>query len=581
MYKISLIGFEICTLHNIQLIQIAVVLTLAFGFTSVSCYKDEAQTELSTDVKHRGASLPSGGTFIDVTHKAGIKFIHSEYPDEFLAVGAGVVIFDFNGDRLNDIFLPNSDGPNFLYRNNGDSTFIEVAKQSQLDDPLGRGNGGCVADYDNDGDQDMYATNYGSSKLYNNSGDGTFHDVTERAGLLPNREDLRDTGCSWGDYNLDGNIDLVVTRHIPDPDVELLFQRVQVTAVGGVSLFSNLGNGTFIDATPLLGNSITPRTGMYDINRGNVWGAGFQPGWIDLDNDHDPDLYVVNDMGDRVQPNVLWRNDGLGENDIWQFSDISEISGAGTRIDGMALAVGDYNLDGNLDLFMTDIGTNVLLENSGDGLTFTDKTEEAEVGVGSIGIRDRVTWGAMFFDYDNDGLEDLYVVSGHLRIRGFTDNSNYEFEQPNVLLKNTGNSKFKNVSLESGADDAGVGRGGAFFDYNNDGCLDIFVVNYGQQAKLFQNQCIYNNNWIMLHLEGTLSNKNGIGARVEVTTGEVTQIREISGGSSHMGQNMPEAHFGIGNHKIIDSIKVMWPSGHTQLISLSSVNKKILVKEAE
>ena len=568
-------------MYNIKLIPITVALALTLVFTNISCYTDSISSNPSIDVKQRGASLQSGGTFIDVTNKAGIEFIHRDYPDEFLAVGAGVVIFDFNGDDLNDIFLPNSDGPNFLYRNNGDSTFIEVAKQSQLDDPLGRGNGGCAADYDNDGDQDIYATNYGHSKLYNNNGDGTFSNVTERAGLLLNREDLRDTGCSWGDYNLDGNVDLVVTRHIPDPDVELLFQRVQVTAVGGISLFSNLGNGTFIDVTPLLGNTETPRSGMYDVDRGNVWGAGFQPGWIDLDNDHDPDLYVVNDMGDRVQPNVLWQNDGPDKNGIWQFTDISEKSGAGTRIDGMALAVGDYNLDGNLDLFMTDIGTNILLENNGNGLTFTDKTDEAEVGVGSIGIRDRVTWGAMFFDYDNDGLEDLYVVSGHLRIRGFTDNSNYELEQPNVLLKNTGDSKFKNVSLESGADDAGVGRGGAFFDYNSDGCLDIFVVNYGQQAKLFQNQCASSNNWVILRLEGTLSNRNGIGARIEVTTGDVTQIREISGGSGHMGQNMPEAHFGIGNNQTIDSIKIVWPSGNRQLMSLSKVNKKIVVKETE
>ena len=523
----------------------------------------------------------TGGAFADVTAAAGVSFLHHEFTGELLAVGAGAVVFDFDDDGDQDLYVADSEGPSSLFRNDGNGAFTDVAAVAGLDDPHGRGNGGCAADYDNDGDQDLYATNYGSSKLYANDGDGTFSEVTGPAGIDQDDETHRTTGCAWGDYDRDGHLDLVVARHIPEEQLEMLFQRVQVTAVGGVTLFRNRGDGTFEDTTPLLGDTAAPRSGMYDVDRGNVWGAGFQPGWVDFDNDGDPDLYVVNDMGPRIQPNVLWRNEGLADDGFWSFADVSTGSGADQRIDGMALAVGDYDLDGFLDFYMTDIGDNVLLKNNGDGARFTDTTKEAGVGIGMVGVKQRVTWGAMFFDYDNDGLEDLYVVSGHLRVRGFTEDYDYEREQPNVLLRNNGDGTFTNVSRQSGADDPGIGRGGVFLDFDDDGCLDLFVVNYGQRARLFRNECDSGNNWLVFETVGTASNRNGIGARITVESGGRTQIREVSGGSSHMGQNMLGAHFGLGKATVADSVKITWPSGVEQTLTAVAANQRLRVTEPE
>ena len=360
--------------------------------------------------------------------------------------------------------------------------------------------------------------------------------------------------------------------------------RAFESVVGVLVLFHNNGDGTFTKVTELLAGDAASTIGIHGRPLGifrfhppSLWGAGYQPGWVDFDNDGDLDLYVVNDFGREIQPNVMWRNDGASADGTWRFVDVSVDSRSDVDIFGMSLAIGDYDLDGYFDFYMTDIGDNVLLKSNGDGLTFTDATAEADVGAGSIGTKVRVSWGAFFFDYDNDGDEDLYVVSGHLK-GGIAANPD---AQPNVLLNNSGNGTFTDISTMSGADDQGVGRGGAYLDFNNDGCLDIFVVNLGQRAKLFRGNCDSANNWLAIRTVGSKSNRDGIGARVTVVAGNRTQIREISAGGSSVGQNTLVAHLGLGQIARVDSVTIEWPSGKVETLTDVAVNRQLTITEQQ
>ena len=312
-------------------------------------------------------------------------------------------------------------------------------------------------------------------------------------------------------------------------------------------------------------------------------------GWVDFDNDGDLDLYVVNDYGMHVQPNVLWRNDGMGTDvNNWMFTDISKDSGVDAAILGMGLAVGDYDLDGHFDFFITNIGNQMLFRNTGKDMIFEETTLEAGLEMSKLnypgGVMDRVAWATMFFDYDNDGLEDLYIVSGFLNLheteRAFDVPAEMRL-QPNVLMRNKGDLTFEDKSKESGADEDGIGRGGFYMDHNLDGCLDIFITNLDGKAKLFQNTCKNNNNWLVINPVGTISNKDGVGTRIKITSDGKSQIREIAAGSSSMGQNMMEAHFGLGKAKTIDSITLNWPSGIQQTLTDIDVNQTLEIIEKQ
>ena len=537
---------------------------------------------VSTPTTSASATAPlqvRGDFFTDMTRQAGVEFLHNDYESEVFPMGAGVVVFDFDSDGFQDIYVSDSVGPNPLFRNNGDGTFDDVAAAAGVDDPRGRGNGGCAADYDNDGDRDLYVTNFGSSVLFANGGAGAFTDVTAAAGLDDPDSIYRSTGCAWGDYDRDGYVDLIVVRYLYEVDPAVVVRGDFSSFVEVLALSHNNGDGTFTNVTSILGDTTRPTENVYGEPIGNLWGAGFQPGWADLDNDGDADLYVVNDWGPNAQPNVLWRNDGPGPDGAWRFTDISAGSGADAAINGMGLAIGDYDLDGFLDIYVTNIGNNILLRNTGSGLAFVDLAAEAGAGVGGIGDTERVTWGAAFLDYDNDGLEDLYVVSGFLSMPMAPEFDVYQREQPNVLLRNAGNGRFNDVSVISGADDAGAGRGGAYLDYDNDGCLDLFVANLGQRAKLYQNNCLSKHNWLVIETVGTASNRDGIGARITLVAEGTTQIREIAAGGSQMGQNMLEAHFGLGTADVVESITLRWPSGRVQTLTDVAVNQRLTITE--
>ena len=504
-------------------------------------------------------------TFIDATTAAGAAFRHRR-DARAMPLGGGTAVADYDNDGHQDIYVTNSAGPNALYRNNGDGTFSDVATSARVDDPTGVGHGACFADFDNDGDSDLFVANYGSSRLFRNNGNGTFSDFTTVAGVGDPDSTFRSTGCAWGDYDRDGFLDLIVVRHLDESDLAVFRTREFSTAVRPLALYHNNRDGTFTNLAGLLGPAHRYPS--------KVKGAGFQPGFVDYDNDGDADIYVVNDFGGEIYPNVLWRNEGAGPNGTWFFTDVSATSGANVALFGMCQGSGDYDLNGFLDFYMTNIGDNQLLRSNGNG-TFTNATAELGVGIGRVGSQLRVSWGCQFFDYDNDGDEDLYVVSGFLD----SDPSINPVLQPNVLFRNNGDGSFTNVGYRSGADDPGIGRGSAYADFNGDGCLDLYVVNLGQVAKLFQNRCDSRNNWLIIRTVGTVSNRDGIGARVRVVAGGLVQIREVRSGSSHMSGDMLPPHFGLGNATRAELVEIRWPSGQRQMLFNVGVNQTLTVTE--
>ena len=539
--------------------------------------------------------------FEEVSEQTGVEFMHYRDILDIIPLSAGVVVFDYNGDGWQDAYVtatpdiaglaPQDDHQNALFHNNGDGTFTDVAAEAGVTDPDAKGNGGCAADYDNDGDQDLFVASWGASKLFRNQGDGTFTDVAESAGLADPDGTYRSMGCAWGDYDRDGWLDFIVVRHIDESNPDAFTQRIYYLDVRPLALFHNNRDGTFTEVTDLLG--ATPQPEREPGAFGRIWGAGFQPGWLDFDNDGDLDLYVVNDFGEYVHPNVLWRNDGPldgerphpnpppeGEETMeWAFTDISQESDAGTAMFGMGLAVADYNSDGFLDMFVTNIGDNVLLTNDG-GAGFRNDAASLGLAYGEFRRQQRVTWGAVFFDYDNDGYEDLYVASGYLD----TDDINRR-EQPNLLFHNNGEGGFHDVSGVSGAADWGTGRGVAYADFDGDGCLDVFLVNMGRSAargepaRLYRNRCDWGQNWLIVKTVGTTSNHDGIGARVELTADGRTQIREITAGASNSSQNMLPVHFGLGDADKADELIIRWPSGAVQTLKDVAPNQVLTVTE--
>ena len=555
-----------------------------------------------TNPDGESVSLPGALTYVqpvfeEVGEQAGASFTHYRDLLDIIPLSAGVVVFDYNGDGWQDAYVtatpdiaglaPDGDDRNALFHNNGNGTFTNVAAEAGVTDAEAKGNGGCAADYDNDGDQDLFVASWGASRLFRNDGPATgsgwnFTEVAEQAGLADPDGTYRSMGCAWGDYDRDGWLDFIVVRHIDESNPDAFTQRIYYLDVRPLALFHNNRDGTFTEVTHLLGE--TPHPSREAGAFGRVWGAGFQPAWVDLDNDGDLDLYVVNDFGEYVHPNVLWRNDGplsaaAAEGEQWAFADISEDSGAGMAMFGMGLAVSDYNSDGFLDMFVTNIGNNVLLTNDG-GDSFSDEAPELGIAYGEFRRQQRVTWGAVFFDYDNDGYEDLYVASGFLD----TDDINRR-QQPNLLFRNDGEGGFEDVSSFSGAADWGTGRGVAYADFDGDGCLDLFLVNMGRSAaagepaRLYHNRCVWGNNWLTVQTVGTASNRDGIGARLTLTADGRTQIREVAAGASNSSQNMLPVHFGLGRASVVDELTIRWPSGATQTLRDVAPNQALTVTE--
>jgi hypothetical protein len=426
--------------------------------------------------------------------------------------GYGMAWGDYDNDGHLDLYLVNSGSANKLFRNNGNGTFTDVTAA-----PLNSNAGGRSAvwgDYDNDGDLDLYLVNFGSAnKLFRNNGDGTFTDVTTGA--------LADNGngaaAAWADYDNDGYVDLYISKE-NQPN----------------KLLHNNGDGTFTDVTPA-----------------TLADAGQSEGvaWGDYDNDGDLDLYVAN-LG---TANKLFRNDGGGN-----FTDVSASAGVNDAFNGTGVAWGDYDNDGDLDLFLVNAqtGTDKLFRNNGDG-TFTDVSNLLPVDSGN---GRSVAWG----DYDNDGDLDLYITN---------------FGQANKLFRND-NGTFVDATAGTPLGDTGNSRGAAWGDFDGDGDLDLYLVNSGAANKLFRNDQPAGNHWLEVKLVGTISNKSAIGARVTVVAGGVSRMQEVSGGSGFLSQNSLPIEFGLGASNTIDSLIVNWPSGVRQAARpVPAVNAIVTVTE--
>ncbi len=475
-------------------------------------------------------------TFADVAAQVGLVLSHELGSICNPPIGSGSAWADYDNDGDIDLFVTNRGGPNHLYRNDGDTdsdglpNFTDVAVGAGVDDPSGAGHGAVFVDYDNDGDQDLYVTNWGGNTLYQNqlieTNSAVFVDVTAVAGV---GDAGRAITAAWADFDQDGFLDLYIAKHkqcSDDPQSQ-------------DHLFHNKGGDgssdvTFTDVTGwLCPGGAAPCA--------QVLGLGFSPGWLDYDNDGDLDLYLVNDdIGQAFYPNVLWRNDGSDGLGGWVFTDVSTFAGADQSLNGMGLGVGDYDNDGWLDLAFSNIGPNFLLRNLGN-TTFDDVSAAAGIQRATLpGGGTSITWGTVFFDHDNDSWLDLMFVAGNTGPGGY----------PNAFFGNNRDGTFTDLSVSSGLDDSGRGRNASIVDFDGDGFVDVFIGNYGETPRLFHNRSLQqgnSNQWITLTVEGTDSNRDGIGTRLLLTTPDaVTQIREINSGPTHGGGDYRAAYFGLG-----------------------------------
>ena len=523
----------------------------------------------------------SSPTFDDVTERAGVVFTHirggvgEKYMVETFSSGAA--FFDYDSDGWLDIYLINGAAlpgfeaaappVNLLYRSNGDGTFTDVTAKAGVGD-TGYGFGSAIADYDNDGDLDLYVTNFGPDVLYRNNGDGTFSDRTVEAGVGC---ELWGTSGGFGDVDGDGDLDLYVSNYVnfnfenhkkcTDSNGEEGYCHPSVYDGLPDVLYRNNGDGTFTDVTPGAGVGSTVGRGL-----GVVFG--------DYDNDGDADVYVAND----TEPNNLWRNKGDGT-----FEDMALLSGVafsetGVAEGGMGVDFGDFDNDGALDILVAnyDMETNTLYRNNGQEF-FSDVTDIAGLGAPTLPY---VGFGAGLFDYDNDRDLDIFIANGHIMEEaGSGDDVGHE--QPNFLFRNDGQGRFENVSEASGAhfSTRRSSRGAAFGDYDNDGDVDVLVSNSNASPNLLRNEGGNRKHRLLLELVGTENNRNGIGARLALTSGGLTQIREVHGAYSYCAANDLRVLIGLGDSETAERLEIRWPNGLKETYEDLAGDQYVLIKE--
>ena len=498
--------------------------------------------------------------------------------------GTGVAIFDYDNDGWPDIFVVNGTTlepmagrkppTNHLYHNNHDGTFTDVTGKAGLAH-TGWGQGVCVGDYDNDGNEDIFVTYYGKNVLYHNNGNGTFTDVSEKAQVAGNG--AWSTGCTFVDYDRDGKLDLFVATYVdfdvksaprPGERASCVWKGVPVMCGprglpwGKNMLYHNRGDGTFEDAT--VKAKIDQTNGHY----------GFSVSTSDFDDDGWPDIYVACDS----TPSILYRNNHDGT-----FTDVAVVAGAAFNEDGkeqagMGSTIGDYNGDGRLDIFKTNFSddTATLYRNNGDG-TFDDVTFAAGLGL----YTKYLGWGTMFVDVDNDGWPDLLLVNGHVYPEVDRQHLGSDYQEPRILYRNLGNGKFADISATAGPGitEARSGRGLAVGDLWNDGRMSAVVSNMNAPVSLLVNQVRSGNHWIALKTVGTKSNRDGIGAKISVRTSERLMVDEVRSGSSYDSSNDLRVHFGLGDSTRLDWVEVRWPSGLTERFSVAKVDTIQTLKE--
>ena len=535
--------------------------------------------------------------FNEVTSQSGICFRHHDgrsgekyYPE---ILGSGAAWFDYDRDGDVDLYLVNgadlpdinSDVPaiNALYRNNGDGTFTDVTSEADVSD-RSYGFGCCVGDYDNDGFLDLYVTNFGANILYHNNGDGKFTDVTSQAGVGDERWG---TSAAFADYDADSDLDLFVVNYV---DFEL--DENPVSTLSGVRvygppsdfgstsnvLYRNNGDGTFTD--------VTKETGFFNPNGKSLTVVGG-----DYNNDGHCDLFVTND----VVPNMLYRNNGDGrftEGKLLSaantFTDVALFAGVafgemGVAYGTMGGGFGDYDNDGWLDLVTTtyENDPNCLFHNDGNGRTFDDNTYPSGYGDATFTY---VSWGGGFADLDNDGYQDIFVANGHIYDNAEKVTYNRStYAQQNQIFINRSNGKFQEISDQCGEGLLlkKVSRGAAFGDYDNDGDLDILITNSNQTPDLLRNDSANQNHWLVFSTIGAKSNRDGIGARVKMIAGGISQIREVKSGGSYLCHDDVRLHFGLGKAEQADLVEIRWPSGLVERFEDVKANQFLMAKEGE
>jgi enediyne biosynthesis protein E4 len=505
------------------------------------------------------------------------------------AKGSGLAFFDYDNDGWLDVYLTNGDRldshwpqglapTSHLYKNNRDGTFTDVTERSGLK-RTGWQTGVCVGDYNNDGWDDLFCCFWGHNILFRNNGNGTFTDVTHQAGL--DQATFRwGAGCTFLDYDRDSHLDLFVCNYLKlDPATIKPASDTSYCQWKGVPimcgprglagdtniLYHNNGDGTFTDVSEKSG--ILKPGPRYSITAVSY----------DFDNDGWPDIYVAVDSA----PSILFQNNHDGT-----FTDIAVMAGCaysdnGHEQAGMGVAVGDYDCDGWFDIFKTNFADDTcnLYHNNGDG-TFSDVTFAAGVGVNNR----YVAWGCGFVDYDNDGWADIIQINGHVYPEIDKYNFGQTFKNPRLVYKNLGNGRFKDVSAEMGPgiSEHYSSRGAAFGDYNNNGNMDVLILNMNDPPSLLRNEGGNKQKWIKIKLLGTKCNRTAIGARVRVVTGKHIQMDEVHSGASVMSQSDLRLHFGLGKIETVDVIEVKWPTTQkVERFTQVKSNQIITIREGE